>query len=207
MSIIVSNSSDIDKRLNPDFSSYQQRFGTLWGIALHRIPWTVLHSLYIELENGLTLPLQTAINFKFSLQPHITSHSMKNLAFHTLLKWNMITTNSHYTSLIHFPLKRLVECTFSTWERKSSCLEVWIFPRAPRTLRVVQCNSSENIIGNIRGWYKVLACLTRVCGGAPLQACCFPFVLGALWRPTPRRGPLNPALYCTLYNRSVLHVY
>ena len=40
------------------------------------------------------------INFKLvcSLTRNITSHSMKNLAFHSLLRWNMawFTTNSHY---------------------------------------------------------------------------------------------------------------
>ena len=36
--------------------------------------------------------------------PEMTSHHMKNLAFHCLLRWNTITTNSHYIT-IHFSLK------------------------------------------------------------------------------------------------------
>ena len=36
---------------------------------------------------------------------NITSHSMENLAFHRLLRWNMITLPILTTSLIHFSLK------------------------------------------------------------------------------------------------------
>ena len=47
------------------------------------------------------------IKYKFILQPtrNITSLSMKNLAFHTLLRWNMITLPILNTSLIHFSIK------------------------------------------------------------------------------------------------------
>ena len=55
-------------------------------------------------------------NFPCSLTRNITSHSMKNLAFHTLLRRRMITQTILTTSLIHFSLKRLEECTFWTWE-------------------------------------------------------------------------------------------
>ena len=36
---------------------------------------------------------------------NITSHSMKNLAFHSLFRWNMIILRILATSLIHFALK------------------------------------------------------------------------------------------------------
>ena len=53
-------------------------------------------------------------NSPCSFTRNITPHSMKNLAFHSLLRWRMIyTTNSHpltYTCI----LKRLGECTFWT---------------------------------------------------------------------------------------------
>ena len=43
--------------------------------------------------------------------PHIvSSHSMKNLAFQSLLRWKMEN--------IHFSFNRLGECTFWAWERK-----------------------------------------------------------------------------------------
>ena len=47
------------------------------------------------------------ITFSYSLTGNITSHSMRNLAFHSLLRWKMITLPILTTSLfsIHFPLK------------------------------------------------------------------------------------------------------
>ena len=45
-------------------------------------------------------------------------HSMKNLAFHSLLRWKMIVVPILTTSCIHFSLRRLGECTFWTWEWK-----------------------------------------------------------------------------------------
>ena len=47
------------------------------------------------------------INFRI-----ITSRSMKNLAFHSLLRWNMIVLPILTTSLTHFLFKRLGELTF-----------------------------------------------------------------------------------------------
>ena len=57
-------------------------------------------------------------NFSCSQTRNITSHSMKNLAFHSLLRWEMIILPILTTSLIHLSLKRLGECTFWTWEWK-----------------------------------------------------------------------------------------
>ena len=56
---------------------------------------------------GLNLSLPKVSNFKFPLQPHpkITSHGMKNLAFHSLLRWKMIVIPIIRTSLIHFSIK------------------------------------------------------------------------------------------------------
>ena len=48
-------------------------------------------------------------NFPCSLTRNITSHSMKNLAFHGLLRWKMIILPLLTTSLIHFFW--LGECT------------------------------------------------------------------------------------------------
>ena len=69
---------------------------------------------------SLTLSLPRVINFKFpcSLTRNITSHSMKNLAFHSLLRWEMIILPILTTSFIHFSLGRLGECTFWTWDWK-----------------------------------------------------------------------------------------
>ena len=55
---------------------------------------------------ALTLSLPRVINFNLScsLTRNRTSHSMKNLAFHGLLRWKMILlTNSHYITK-HFSL-------------------------------------------------------------------------------------------------------
>ena len=57
-------------------------------------------------------------NFPCSLSRNITSHSMENLAFHSLLRLKMIITPILTTSLIHFSLERLGECAFWTWEWK-----------------------------------------------------------------------------------------
>ena len=44
-------------------------------------------------------------NFSCSLPRNITSHSMKNLPLHSLLRWNMIILPIPTTSLIHFSLE------------------------------------------------------------------------------------------------------
>ena len=54
-------------------------------------------------------------NFPRSLIRNTTSHSMKNLAFHSLLRWNMITTKSHYLTYT-FLFKSLGECENGNWE-------------------------------------------------------------------------------------------
>ena len=66
-----------------------------------------------------TLSEWSISNFPCSLTTNITSHSMKDLAFHSLLRWKMITTtNSHYLTYT-FLLKWLGECTFWAWEWKA----------------------------------------------------------------------------------------
>ena len=57
-------------------------------------------------------------NFSCGLTSNITSHSMKNLVFHSLLRRKMILLPILTTSSIHFSLGRLGECTFWTWELK-----------------------------------------------------------------------------------------
>ena len=60
-------------------------------------------------------------NFSCSPTRNMTSHSKENLAFHSLLRWNIIIVpcNSLINSPIHFSLyKRLGECTLWTWEWK-----------------------------------------------------------------------------------------
>ena len=54
-----------------------------------------------------------------SLTRNITPHSIENLTFHSLLRWlrwKMIATNSHYTSLTHLSLKAYLETVlFLKW--------------------------------------------------------------------------------------------
>ena len=54
-----------------------------------------------------------------SLTRNITPHNIENLTFHSLLRWlrwKMITTNSHYTSLTHLSLKAYLETAlFLKW--------------------------------------------------------------------------------------------
>ena len=56
-------------------------------------------------------------NFPCSLKRNITWHSMKNLVFHRLLRWNMIILPIITTSVIHFLFKGLGECSFWTFIR------------------------------------------------------------------------------------------
>ena len=60
----------------------------------------------------VTLPLARVINFKFPLQPHqkyyvtqYEAHSMKKLAFHSLLRWKLIMLPILTTSRLHLSLK------------------------------------------------------------------------------------------------------
>ena len=55
----------------------------------------------------LSLPQWSISNFSCSLTRNITSHSMENSAFYSLLRWKMIITPILTTSLIN---------TFSLWE-------------------------------------------------------------------------------------------
>ena len=57
---------------------------------------------------------QSILNFPCSLTSNITSHSMKNLAFHSLLRRNMIILPILTISFIHILFKRLGECTLSS---------------------------------------------------------------------------------------------
>ena len=58
-------------------------------------------------------------NFPCSLARNITSHSMENLAFHSFLRWKMISILLILTtSPTHFLFQRLGEHTFWTWEWK-----------------------------------------------------------------------------------------
>ena len=59
-------------------------------------------------------------SFPFRLTRNITSHSMKNLAFYSLLQMkDDYTTNSHYLTYT-FLFKRLGGSTFWTWEWKGN---------------------------------------------------------------------------------------
>ena len=63
-------------------------------------------------------------NFSCSLTRNITSHSMKNLAVHSLPSWQMIILPILTTSLILFSFEGLGECTFRTWEWKGSWINL-----------------------------------------------------------------------------------
>ena len=76
------------------------------GKAVKRLP----HEDY-------SLSLSRVISVKFPLKPHqryYTSHSMKNLAFHSLLRWKMIILPILTTTLIQFSSKGWKNVLF--WE-------------------------------------------------------------------------------------------
>ena len=62
----------------------------------------------------LTLSLLRVINIKIPLQLHknMTSHSMENLTFHSLLRSNIIILQIITTSLVQLLFERLGEYTF-----------------------------------------------------------------------------------------------
>ena len=68
---------------------------------------------------------------------------MKNLAFHSLLRWKVIVLPMLTTSCIHFSLGRLGECTFWTWEWKGSkfllilCIEAQLYAKSRTQSRYV----------------------------------------------------------------------
>ena len=86
-------------------------------ISLLVCQWKKLH-----LQDSQSSP-STPKNDLFQTSPAAssemyTSHGMKDLAFHSLLRWKMITlSNSHYLTYT-FLFKRLGECTFIIQEWK-----------------------------------------------------------------------------------------
>ena len=86
------------------------------GIA-HCTAWQTslgnLHSSFTCL-NPFTPSRMTMSNFHCGLTRNITPHSMEKVAFHSLLRWEMIILPILTTSLIHFSLGKLGECTFWT---------------------------------------------------------------------------------------------
>ena len=74
----------------------------------NRLEWGGKNSVVFGMRGALTLSFPRVINVKFLLQPHqkYKSHSMKNLAFHSLLRWKMIIlpilTTSPYIALSSF---------------------------------------------------------------------------------------------------------
>ena len=64
------------------------------------------HSITLTNSTQVKTPKSDQIsNFPCSLTRSITSHSMKNVAFHSLLGWKMIILAILTTSLIHSSLK------------------------------------------------------------------------------------------------------
>ena len=59
-------------------------------------------------------------NFSCILTRNITSHSIKNLGFHHLLRWKMIILPILTTSLIPFSLKGWENVNFWTWEWRAN---------------------------------------------------------------------------------------
>ena len=63
---------------------------TVLAILLPTHLTLIQHKLAIDLINPFT-PVYSISNFPCSLTRNITSHSMKKVAFHSLLRWKMIT--------------------------------------------------------------------------------------------------------------------
>ena len=101
----VCNQSQVCNRVSNDYTTYVE-------YTLLMIPVMSPFNPYTPKNH------QCHTIFSCSLARNITSHSMKNLAFHHLLRWKSIILTILITSLIHFSLGRSGECTFWTWEWK-----------------------------------------------------------------------------------------
>ena len=99
--------------LSSVWGSFVFSFDSIFALSRHLVvcpsnnQWK--STFYWKFERStLSLPRVT-INSKFPLQPHqkshsFTSHGMKNFAFHSFLRWKMITLPILTTSLMHFSL-------------------------------------------------------------------------------------------------------
>ena len=71
-------------------------------------------------RNGWSLNVRLFVwsisDFPCSLTRNITSHSMKNLAFHSLLRWKMIILPVLTILILHLSLKGWENVLFWTWE-------------------------------------------------------------------------------------------
>ena len=96
-------------------------------------------------------------NFSCSLTRNITSHSMENLAFLSLLRWKMIIIQILATPLMHFLFERLGEGTFWAQEWDMIGLFSWCL-RSNRGMHCVIIFAAEwlVVINNIE-WRRARA--------------------------------------------------
>ena len=107
--------------LQPHHKYYITQYGELgfsWLSQMTDDYTTNSHSLTYTFSLPFHSQEWSISNFSCSLTRNITSHSMENLAFHSLLRWKMIILPILTPSLIHFSLGRLGECNFWTREWK-----------------------------------------------------------------------------------------
>ena len=101
---VPANFKIIDRRLMSRWSNAKrQRYVECSGLIAREVTTAFLTRSLLRV---------ISFNFSCSLTRNITSHSMENLAFHSLLRWKMIILPILPISLIHFLDKRLGECTF-----------------------------------------------------------------------------------------------
>ena len=113
---------------------YNDQF-TPSGPKAHRRIWQPLQSFHSQEWSISKCPC--------SLTRNITSHSMKNLAFHHLLRWKMIILPIPTT----FLFKRLGECTFLNveWKRSNlSLLSLFGFDLQPH--QFIRCDAVRIIV-------------------------------------------------------------
>ena len=103
-------------------------------------------------------------HFSCSLTRNITSHSMENVAFHSLLRWKMIIIQILATPLMHFLFKRLGEWKGyrRTYQRRGflqllhcrsfSSLSCWVW--ADACAPPLSC-SPTRVRLNDRAWHHV----------------------------------------------------
>ena len=139
-----------------------------------------------ELESERVNPF-TPKSVQFQISPcsltsNITSHSMENLALHTLLRWKMIQLpNSHYLTYTLNLFKYWENALFELESERVNPTHVAVARRAPQTCRTGTSTRSTTPSRRRRS----------------TQRC---------WTPTPRAAECAPSTRCEQFNQR-LQVY
>ena len=95
-------------------------------------------------------------NLPCSFSRNITSHTMKNLAFHGSLRWKRIILSILATSLVHFLFKMLRECTFWAYRSRVRSQGYWFshFTEGVKCAIFDFGNAAISFMSRVPGFWK-----------------------------------------------------